>query len=111
MSFSASLGAARDVATLAGWAGLARRLLDLSEHAAVLRPLGWKGRRAEWIALACFHGGVFTERSGRVCLGCHHEMLGRAVRELVAQGVAIEEKPPRIRRHRRHLPDPRSPDL
>ncbi|MDE0260303.1 MAG: hypothetical protein OXR82_18195, partial [Gammaproteobacteria bacterium] len=30
-------------------------------------------------------------------LGCHHEKVGRAVRKLVAQGVAIEEKPPGIK--------------
>ena len=24
------------------------------------RAFGWTGRRAEWIALACLHGGVFT---------------------------------------------------
>ena len=29
-------------------------------------------------------------------LGCHHEKVGRAVRKLIAQGVAIEEKPPGI---------------
>ena len=25
-----------------------------------LEAFGWTGRRAEWIALACLHGGVFT---------------------------------------------------
>ncbi len=65
-------------------------------RAGVLEPLGWRGRRAEWIALACFHGGVFTRAQWTGFLGCHHEKVGRAVRKLVAQGVAIEEKPPGI---------------
>ena len=27
-----------------------------------LEPLGWTGRKAEWIALACLHsGGLFTQ--------------------------------------------------
>ena len=25
-----------------------------------LEPLGWTGREAEWIALVCLHGGIFT---------------------------------------------------
>ncbi|MXZ61847.1 MAG: hypothetical protein F4Z12_13405 [Acidobacteria bacterium] len=69
----------------------------LKERAQALEPLGWTGRRAEWIALACFHGGVFTRVQWTSFLGCHHEKVGRAVRKLVAQGVAIEEKPPGIK--------------
>ncbi len=68
----------------------------LMERARALEPFGWTGRRAQWIALACFHGGVFTRAQWTSFLGCHHEIVGRAVRKLVAQGVAVEEKPPRI---------------
>ncbi len=68
----------------------------LKKRAKALEPFGWTGRRAEWIALACFHGGVFTRAQWTSFLGCHHEIVGRAVRKLVAQGVAVEEKPPRI---------------
>ena len=70
--------------------------VHLTERAKSLEPLGWTGRRAEWIALACFHGGVFTRQQWTSFLGCHHEKVGRAVRKLVAQGVACEEKPPGI---------------
>ena len=70
---------------------------SLRERASTLEPLGWRGRRAEWIALACCHGGVFTRAQWTSFLGCHHEKVGRAVRRLVAQGVAIEEKPPGIK--------------
>ena len=69
----------------------------LKERAGALELLGWTGRRAEWIALACFHGGVFTRAQWTSFLGCHHEKVGRAVRKLVAQGVASEEKPPGIK--------------
>ncbi|MCY3704685.1 MAG: hypothetical protein OXH08_04165, partial [Gammaproteobacteria bacterium] len=37
-----------------------RAVVGLRERAEGLKPFGWKGRRAEWIALACCHGGVFT---------------------------------------------------
>ncbi|MYB05177.1 MAG: hypothetical protein F4Y24_02375, partial [Gemmatimonadetes bacterium] len=70
---------------------------NAERRATALEPLGWKGRRAEWIALACCHGGVFTRVQWTSFLGCHHEKVGRAVRKLVAQGVAIEEKPPGIK--------------
>ena len=59
-----------------------------------LEPFGWTGRRAEWIALACPHGGVFTRAQWTDFLGCHHEKVRRAVHRLVAQGVAVEEDPP-----------------
>ena len=72
-------------------------IAHLKERAEALEPFGWTGRRAEWIALACFHGGVFTRVQWTSFLGCHHEKVGRAVRKLVAQGVAIEEKPPGIK--------------
>ena len=85
-------------------------LTHLQERAKALEPFGWTGRRAQWIALACFHGGVFTRAQWTGFLGCHHEKVGRAVRKLVGQGVAIEEKPPGIngigricRIHRRRI--------
>ena len=58
-----------------------------------LEGVGWTGRRAEWIALACLHGGVFTRAQWTTFLGCHHEHVRRAVHALVAQGVAVEENP------------------
>ena len=78
-------------------AAASEEVLRLKKRARALEPLGWKGRRAEWIALACFHGGVFTRAQWTSFLGCHHEKVGRAVRKLVAQGVAVEEKPPGIK--------------
>ena len=62
-----------------------------------LGPFGWTGYRAEWMALACLHGGIFTRAQWTSFLGCHHEKVRRAVRALVVQGVAVEEKPVGIR--------------
>ena len=39
---------------------------------------------------------MFTRHQWTSFLGCHHETVRRAVRKLVAQGVASEEKPPGI---------------
>ena len=62
-----------------------------------LEAFGWTGRRAEWIALACLHGGVFTRLQWTSFLGCHPEKVRRGVRALVAQGLAVEEAPAGIR--------------
>ena len=83
--------------------------LHVKGRAKALEPFGWTGRRAERIALACFHGGVFTRAQCTDFLGRHHEKVRRAVHRLVAQGVAVEENPPR--RHRRRRPHPRAWDL
>ena len=61
-----------------------------------LESFGWTGRRAEWIALACLHSGVFTRAQWTRFLGCHTEKVRRAVHALIAQGVAVEENPPGI---------------
>ena len=58
-----------------------------------MEAFGWTGRRAEWIALACLHGGVFTRLQWTSFLGCHPEKVRRAVLALVAQGLAVEEAP------------------
>ena len=50
-----------------------------------LGSFGWTGRRAEWIALACLHSGVFTRAQWTRFLGCHTEKVRRAVHALVAQ--------------------------
>ena len=62
-----------------------------------MEAFGWAGRQAEWIALACLHGGVFTRAQWTSFLGCHPEKVRRAVRALVAQGLAVEEVPAGIR--------------
>ena len=71
-------------------------IAHLNGREKALEAFGWTGRRAEWIALACLHGGVFTRAQWTSFLGCHHEHVRRAVHALVAQGAAIEENPPGI---------------
>ena len=71
-------------------------IVHLRGRERALEGFGWAGRQAEWIALACLHGGVFTRAQWTSFLGCHHEKVRRAVRALVARGVAVEEDPPGI---------------
>ena len=71
----------------------ATALAHLGGREKALEAFGWTGRRAEWIALACLHGGVFTRAQLTSFLGCHPEKVRRAVHALVAQGLAVEEAP------------------
>ena len=71
-------------------------IAHLKEREKALESFGWTGRRAEWIALACLNGDVFTRAQWTRFLGCHTEKARRAVRALIAQGVAAEENPPGI---------------
>ena len=56
-----------------------------------LEPFDRTGRRAEWIALACLHIGVFTRAQGTRFLDCHPEQVRRGGHALINQGVATEE--------------------
>ena len=69
----------------------------LEQRAAALKPFGWKGRKAEWIALVCLHSGVFTRTQATAFLNTHHERARRMVHALIAQGLAAEETVPRVR--------------
>ena len=71
-------------------------IAHLRRRGTVLDPLGWTGRRAEWIALACLHGGIFTRAQWARFLDCHPEKVRRAVHALIAQGVATEENVPGV---------------
>ena len=68
-------------------------IVHLRGREKALEAFGWTGRRAEWIALACLHGGVFTRAQWMGFLSCHPEKVRRAVLALVAQGLAVEEAP------------------
>ena len=69
----------------------------LQARAEALKPFGWKGRKAEWIALVCLHSGVFTRTQATAFLNTHHERARRMVHALIAQGLAAEETVPRVR--------------
>ena len=61
-----------------------------------LEPANWKGLRAEWIAIACPDGGIFTRDRWTSFQGCHTEKVHRAIDALIGQEVAVEENPPGI---------------
>ena len=71
-------------------------IAHLNGREKALERFGWKGRKAEWIALACLHGGVFTRAQWTSFLGCHTKKVHRAVHALVKQGLAAEEDLPGI---------------
>ena len=57
-----------------------------------LEPLGWTGRKAEWIALACLHGeGVFSRAQLAFYLQISRWQALRFVRSLVTKGFAAED--------------------
>ena len=62
-----------------------------------LEAFGWKGKKAEWIALVCLHSGVFTRAQAARFLDTHHERARRLVLALIRQGVAAEETVPGVR--------------
>ncbi len=69
--------------------------LDGRERA--LEAFGWTGAKAEWIALACLHSGVFTRAQCAAFLGAHPEQVRRVVHALIAQRLAVEETVPGVR--------------
>ena len=64
-----------------------------------LQPLGWTGRKAEWIALVCLHSGLFTR--AQFCYFCDalsdRKRAFRFVRDLVDRGLAVEDALPNKR--------------
>ena len=72
-------------------------IAHLAGRERALEPFGWTGRKAEWVALACLHSGVFTRAQATRFLDTHHERARRLVRALIAQGLAAEDNIPGIR--------------
>ena len=72
-------------------------IAHLAGRERALEPFGWTGRKAEWIALACLHSGVFVRSQWARFLEAHPEQVRRGVHALVASGVAAEETVPHIR--------------
>ena len=62
-----------------------------------LEAFGWTGLKAEWVALACLHSGVFTRPQCARFLGAHPEHVRRVVHALISQGLAAEETVPGLR--------------
>ena len=72
-------------------------IAHLAGRETALEPFGWTGRKAEWIALACLHSGVFVRKQWSRFLNAHPEQVRRGVHALIASGVAAEETVPHIR--------------
>ena len=57
-----------------------------------LEPLGWTGRKTEWIALACLHGGgLFTQAQFCFHIRMNRWQALRFVQALVAKRSAAED--------------------
>ena len=61
-----------------------------------LGPLGWTGRKAEWIALVCLHSGVFTRAQFCHYFDVDRKQALRLVRALVARREAVEGEWPLV---------------
>ncbi|MDE0395562.1 MAG: hypothetical protein OYK82_12380 [Gammaproteobacteria bacterium] len=72
-------------------------IAHLAGRERALEPFGWSGRKAEWIALACLHSGVFIRAQWSRFLNAHPEQVRRGVHALIASGVAAEETVPHVR--------------
>ena len=53
-----------------------------------LGPLGWTGRKAEWIALVCLHSGVFTRAQFCCYFNTQRMTALRFVKALIEQRAA-----------------------
>lgn len=72
-------------------------IAHLAGRERALEPFGWTGRKAEWIALACLHSGIFVRAQWSRFLNAHPEQVRRGVHALIASGVATEETVPHVR--------------
>ena len=65
----------------------------LQDRARCLEPLGWSGRKAEWIALVALHTGVFTRSQWcHFFDGANREAARVFVRALIDKKLAIEDE-------------------
>ena len=56
-----------------------------------LEAFGWTGRKAEWVALACLHGGVFTRDQLSDWLGIHRHTARHFVRDILDRRLGAED--------------------
>ena len=71
---------------------LHERVAHLQGRETALEPLGWTGRKAEWIVLACLHAdGVFTREQLAFHLQMSRWQALRFVQDLVTKGIASED--------------------
>ena len=65
-------------------------IVHLQGREELLRVLGWKGRHAEWIALAGLTGGYFTLAQLSAHVGVSTVQARRIVKRMVEQEIAVE---------------------
>lgn len=65
-------------------------IVHLQGREEVLRALGWKGRHAEWIALAGLTGGYFTRAQLSAYVGVGSVQARHIVNRMVKEGFAVE---------------------
>ncbi len=63
----------------------------LAGREAALKPLGWTGRDATWLALVCLHSGVFLRSQYASHRHCHQTTGLRFVQRLIDAGAAAEQ--------------------
>ena len=56
-----------------------------------LEAFGWTGRKAEWIALACLHSGVFTRDQLSDWLGIHRHTARHFVLDILDRRLGAED--------------------
>ena len=61
-----------------------------------LKPLGWTGQEAEWIALVCLHSGVFTRAQFCHYFGVWRSGAQRFVQTLLDRRAAVASTWPRL---------------
>ena len=66
-------------------------IAHLAGRERALEPFGWTGHRAEWIAFACLHSGVFTRAQLSAHLRIHRRTARRFVRAMSELRLAAEE--------------------
>ena len=60
--------------------------------AEALKPFGWRGPEAEWIALVCRHGGWFTRAQFCARFRCRRNRALRFVRRLLRRRHGVQEE-------------------
>ena len=66
-------------------------IAHLAGRERALEPFGWTGRKAEWIALACLHSGVFTRAQLSAYLRIDRWQALRFVRAMSERRLAADE--------------------
>ena len=70
----------------------AAMIAHLRGHEKALEPLGWTGRKGDWIVLVCLHSGVFARDQISDWLGIHRRTARRFVRDMLDRRLAAKDR-------------------